>query len=204
MSSAERLRLSSRSLHICIDMQRLFSTDGPWPTPWMERVLPTCAELTAHARERTIFTRFIPPPTPDSAQGAWRGYYRHWRETTRDRLDPRLLELMPELTAFVPPALVYDKPVYSAFGGHKLVSLLRERKVDTLVVSGAETDVCVLSTILAAIDLGFFIVVARDAVCSSSDAGHDALITMFELRFAHQLAIAETEEILRAWPRNTD
>ena len=26
--------------HLCLDMQRLFSFEGPWPTPWMERVLP--------------------------------------------------------------------------------------------------------------------------------------------------------------------
>ncbi|MGO4671122.1 cysteine hydrolase family protein [Bosea sp. 2RAB26] len=199
MSSAERLRLSSRSVHICIDMQRLFSADGPWPTPWMDRVLPKCAELAALSHDRTIFTRFVPPQTPEIAPGAWRGYYRHWRNTTLDRLDPRLVDLVPPLEGFAPPALIYDKPVYSAFAGHKLATMLREWRADTLVFSGAETDVCVLSTILAAIDLGFYVVVARDAVCSSSDEGHDALIRMFECRFAHQLAIADTEEILGAW-----
>ena len=24
---------------LCVDMQRIFSSEGPWPTPWMERVL---------------------------------------------------------------------------------------------------------------------------------------------------------------------
>lgn len=28
------------TVHLCLDMQRLFGRDGPWPTPWMERVLP--------------------------------------------------------------------------------------------------------------------------------------------------------------------
>lgn len=42
-------------------MQRLFAEGGPWPTPWMPRVLPTVEKLVTRAPERTIFTRFIPP-----------------------------------------------------------------------------------------------------------------------------------------------
>lgn len=200
MSDSNELRLTSRSMHLCIDMQLLFSGEGPWPTPWMPRVLPNCIALTERAPERTIFTRFIPPLSPEEAPGAWRPYYEHWRETTRDRLDPRLIGLLPELAAFAPPALVVDKPVYSAFAGRNLAPLLADRGVDTLIISGAETDVCVLSTVLGAIDLGFFVVVVRDAVCSSSDAGHDALTTMFEARLGLQLAVAETADILDAWP----
>lgn len=190
-----------RAVHLCIDMQRLFSDDGPWPTPWMKRVLPNCAALVALAPERTIFTRFVPPRTAESAPGAWRHYYERWPQATQDKLDPRLIELMPELARYVPPATVFDKPVYSAFAGRRLASDLAGRGVETLIVSGGETDVCVLATILGAIDLGFFVVVARDAVCSFSDEGHDALITMFDRRFSQQLAIADTQSVLDAWVR---
>ena len=44
-----------------MDMQRIFSADGPWPAPWMERVLPVVATLANRHRERTVFTRFILP-----------------------------------------------------------------------------------------------------------------------------------------------
>ena len=30
--------LTGRSVHIWVDMQRIFSADGPWPTPRMDRV----------------------------------------------------------------------------------------------------------------------------------------------------------------------
>ena len=39
------LPLTERSVHLCVDMQRIFSADGPWPTPWMDRVLPVAAAL---------------------------------------------------------------------------------------------------------------------------------------------------------------
>jgi hypothetical protein len=40
-----------------------------------------------------------------------------WSAVTRDRLNPNLMELVPELRGFVPPASVIDRMVYSAFGG---------------------------------------------------------------------------------------
>jgi hypothetical protein len=55
------LPLTERSAHLCVDMLRIFSTEGPWPTPWMDGVVPVAAALDNHHPERTVFTRFIPP-----------------------------------------------------------------------------------------------------------------------------------------------
>jgi nicotinamidase-related amidase len=59
------LPLTERSVHLCIDMQRIFSAEGPWPTPWMDRVLPVADALASLHPERTVFTRFVPPERPD-------------------------------------------------------------------------------------------------------------------------------------------
>ena len=73
--------LTERSVHLCVDMQRLFSADGPWPTPWMDKVLPVVVALASRHPERTIFTRFIRPSVQSKCQacgdaitraGAWR------------------------------------------------------------------------------------------------------------------------------------
>jgi nicotinamidase-related amidase len=56
--------LTERSVHLCVDMQRIFSAVGPWPTPWMEKVLPVVGALVSRHPERTVFTRFIPPERP--------------------------------------------------------------------------------------------------------------------------------------------
>ena len=39
------LPLTERTVHLCVDMQRMFSAEGPWPTPRMDRVLPVVAAL---------------------------------------------------------------------------------------------------------------------------------------------------------------
>jgi nicotinamidase-related amidase len=129
----------------------------------------------------------------------WRSYFRKWRLVTRERLDPHLLELMPPLQRHVPPAIVCDKPAYSAFSNGRLHGILQNGNVNTLIVSGAETDVCVLSTILSAVDLGYRIIVAQDAICSSADETHDALLGLYARRFDLQIELADCAEILQRW-----
>jgi nicotinamidase-related amidase len=192
--------LTPRTVHLCIDMQRLFLDDTPWHTPWATRVLPVVAEIASRHAEQTIFTRFVPPRTPDDLPGSWRRYYHRWRDLTRDRLDPALIELAEPLAALVPPATVIDKPVYSPFSGQRLLNILRERRADSLVVTGTETDVCVLATVLGAIDHGYRVVIARDAVCSVSDETHDALMGLYSERFSQQVEVADAETILKSWP----
>lgn len=187
------------AVHLCIDMQQLFGETGPWPTPWMDCVLPNVAALTRHAPQRTIFTRFLTPESVGDAGGVWRDYYRKWTVATRREIDENLLNLMPSLQRFVPPAAVFDKTVFSAFSDGRLGAALRERHVKRIIVTGSETDVCVLASVLGAIDLGFHVVVVRDAVCSSADESHDALLSLYAKRFDVQIGIADTNEILERW-----
>jgi nicotinamidase-related amidase len=96
---------------------------------------------------------------------------------------------------------VLDKHVYSPWLDARLHNGLQERGVDTLIVSGGETDVCVLATILGAIDRGYHVVIAVDAVCSSADETHDAMMTLYESRFGQQIQTANTAEIVERWSR---
>jgi len=190
----------SNAVHLCIDMQNIFSKGGVWETPWMEQVLPAIVTLAARKAERTIFTRFITPQTPDKRPGRWQKYFRRWNQATRAHLTPSQLELVPELARFAPPALVLDKPGYSAFSTPQLYALLTSRHVGTVVLSGTETDVCVLATALSAVDYGFRVVIVEDALCSSLDEGHDALMTLYRNRFSEQIDLVSLDELKSLWP----
>src|SRR3954454_13775699 len=134
-------------------MQRLFSTECPWPTPWMDRVLPVVTELASRHPERTVFTRFMPPKRATEMPGMWQRYYTRWKAATREHLDLALLELLPSLAKLCPPATVIDKTRYSAFIGSQLVEHLRARKLDGLDRDWTGTDGCVLATLFSAVDL---------------------------------------------------
>jgi len=58
---------------------------------------------------------------------------------------------------------------------------------------------CVLSTVLDAVDLGVRVVLPVDALCSSSDEMHDALLGLYRNRFSEQVETTTTDGILANW-----
>ncbi|MEP9347484.1 isochorismatase family protein [Xanthobacter sp. KR7-225] len=158
--------LGPGTVHVCLDMQRLLAPGGPWPAPWAPRILPAVAALAGRAPGRTIFTRFIPPRDAAAAPGRWRAFYRKWHAVTGEAIDPRQLDLVPDLSGFAPPTVIVDIGCYSAFGAPHLLSTLAALHADTLVFSGTEADVRVLARVFAAVDHGLRAIVARDARCA--------------------------------------
>lgn len=147
----------------------------------------------------TVFTRFVPPRRAEEAVGAWQDYYRRWPAMTGEKLPPEMVEVVPSLRRFAPPAHYLDKTTYSPWLGTALHQRLREAGVRTLVVSGGETDICVLATVLGAIDLGYRVVLPIDAVFGSADQTHDAALAVYRSRFGQQLTTCSTEALLDNW-----
>jgi nicotinamidase-related amidase len=190
--------LPATATHLCVDMQRLFAPGTDWGLDWMPRVLPEIVRLCALGPDRTIFTRFIPARRPGDGKGAWREYYCHWASMTLEALGPEMVELAPELARFVPPAETLDKPVYSPWWGD-LRQRLDRRGCDTVVVTGGETDMCVLATVLGAVDLGYRTILVRDAVCSSSDEDHEAMLALFGDRYRRHVELGTAAEVAELW-----
>lgn len=182
--------------HICVDMQRMFAEDTPWKVTWMERVSPQVLEVAGRYADRTIFSRFLPPARPTNATGMWRAYYEKWWMMTAEHLRAEMYDLLPELAAFTPPAIVFDKRTYSPWIDGRLNAFLRGQDVETLVITGGETDVCVLATALGAVDLGYRAIILTDAVCSGTDETHDASLKLLESRFTAQMDAMSTEAFL--------
>ena len=191
--------LGAGCAHLCIDMQNLFAEGTEWHTPWMRRVLPVVERIAAAHPERTIFTRFIPAAHPGEGEGTWRHYWERWKGMTQEALAPGMLDLLPPLARLVPPARVLDKMVYSPWAEPALHGMLKAQRIDTLVITGAETDVCVLGAVLGAVDRGYRVVIPTDALCSSSDHTHDALLTLYRERYGQQVETATADKVLEAW-----
>jgi nicotinamidase-related amidase len=189
----------AKAVHLCIDMQNIFRAGGLWPTPWMERVLPVVVSLVEHDPSRTVFTRFVTPRTAEERPGRWQHYFARWRQATQPHLVPGALDLVPPLDRFAPPATVIDKPAYSAFFRSRLPDFLAEKHVGAVIITGSETDVCVLSSVLDAVDRGFRVIVVEDGLCSSSDAGHDALMTIYRTRFTEQIELLSLDQVRALW-----
>jgi nicotinamidase-related amidase len=188
------------AIHLCVDMQRMFAERTEWKMPWLERVLPNIVSITSVCPKQTMFTRFIPAGQPGDGVGMWRHYYRRWSSMTVEHLGSEMVELVPDLAKFAPPARIFDKHVYSPWTGSDLHRLLRGDGIDTVIITGGETDVCVLSTMLGAVDWGFRVILVTDALCSSADETHDAMMNVYTNRFGEQVETVTTPTLLESWP----
>ncbi|MBD9650188.1 cysteine hydrolase [Ensifer sp. ENS09] len=189
---------SKKWIHLCIDMQRMFEDETPWQARWMPKIADQVIEVATRFPERTIFTRFVPPDAPEEMPGMWRDYYEKWPMMTARQIDPDLIKLIRPLQRLVPPARILDKRTYSPWLSGRLERTLNYEGVETIVVTGGETDVCVMSAVLGAIDLGYGVVLLKDGVYSGLDQTHDASLELLGNRFSVQLELATVEEWLGA------
>jgi nicotinamidase-related amidase len=185
------------AVHVVVDMQRLFAEDTAWHVARLPEIIPAIGRLVAHRPERALYTRFVTPPDLSSARPNWRDYYQHWPQVIGDRLPLGMLDLVAPFEASA--AQIVDKEGFSAFSGLDFLPRLDALGAGTLVLSGVETDVCVLATALEAVDRGFRVVIAVDAVTSFSPAGHRAVLDHVLPRYEHLIQMAAAADILVAW-----
>ena len=72
-----------------------------------------------------------------------------------------------------PEDIVVEKHRFSAFVNTRLDTVLRARKIETLVLAGIASNVCVESTARHAIMLDYHVVLAEDACASWDRAAHE-------------------------------
>jgi len=95
-----------------------------------------------------------------------------------------------------PADIIVPKPRYSGFAGTALDSILRSRQIDTLLVCGVATNVCVESTIRDAFFKEYFPVLIRDACYQAGpDFIQEATIYNVENFFGWTVSV---EDVARA------
>jgi nicotinamidase-related amidase len=191
--------LSRNALHVVIDMQRLFAEQTAWYTPAFEGILPNVVALSKARPAETVFARFMVPQSAEDATGRWKTYYRRWPSVTLDELDVAMLDLVAPLTAIAAPGSIVDKETYSVFGSPGFTARLQGSATDTLIFSGVETDVCVYASVLDAVDAGYRVILAEDALASGDLKAHAMVIEILAPRLSEQIEILTTEAILKLW-----
>jgi len=105
-------------------------------------------------------------------------------------------ELAKEQMGFRPDDYHIQKRRYSAFYGTDLEILLKGLKVDTLLLCGGLTDVCVHYTFADGHQGDYFCRVIEDCVAGSSQAAHDASLKAVE--YLQTGAVRNLDEVLEA------
>jgi len=185
--------MNNKNALLIIDMQQ---EDG-FVLENLDPVIAHTAALLETARnQRTpvIYTRHINPADgidlPRGEPRASDGGPSSYRAGTRQ------VEIIEQL-APQPGELIIDKGRYSAFHRTNLDTLLKTLEVDTLVICGVLTDVCVLSSVFDAFALGYHVRLVSDACTTTTLAGHySALLIM--ANWVYSLEILTSSECQRA------
>ena len=85
-------------------------------------------------------------------------------------------QIVDEL-APLPDELVIDKNSSSPFNGTGIDQLLHNMKLETLVIAGAATDMCVETTARDAADRGYNVIVVEDATATFREEHHIAALS---------------------------
>ncbi len=181
----------ARTALLAIDMQRDFLVEGGMCAQAGEDIsglratVPTVAALLKAARRASltvIHTREGYAPDLSDVHGLKRdrhgigqagplGRFLIRGETGHDFID----ECRP-----LDGETVIDKPGFSAFYKTGLEDLLRAQGISHLVIAGVTAQCCVLSTIRAAVDHGFYCLLLADA-CAAFDPGlHRATLDIIQ------------------------
>jgi ureidoacrylate peracid hydrolase len=89
--------------------------------------------------------------------------------------------------------LVLTKTRYSAFAGTPLRRVLHGLDVDEVVLTGTQTDVCILATAFDAIQEGFRVTVVSDCVASPRSELHRAALDIVRLRAGRVVRLEEAQ-----------
>jgi biuret amidohydrolase len=105
------------------------------------------------------------------------------------------LELMPDVHDAGYDLVVTGKKRYDCFAATDLDHVLRSRSIDTLLLTGVNTNSCVLATTIAANTRDYTAVVVRDCVDTMDPALHDAALRVIGQAFGW---VAPAQEVLAA------
>lgn len=169
---------------LVIDMLNDFVT-GSIANKRSERIVPTIGDLLAKARtERddwlVVYSNDAHLPR-DFELAVWG---EHAMAGTSGA------EIIPEL-ASIEGDFVLPKRTYSSFHETGLDPLLRQFEVDTLVLTGQHTNICMRHTSADAFFRGYKVVVPRDAVEAFSDEDHESGLAYLEMAYKVDMPYAK-------------
>ena len=161
-----------KDLLLIIDMQNVYAAGGAWCCPGAEAAADKIHKLISSSGQDldVIFTRFIANSNP---KGTWKDYNREYAEINNDDNANAMMDVFSGDLKKYP---LYTKSVYSSMD----IPEVREavKKADSVLIAGVVAECCILSTVMALIDAGVYVVYLRDCVAGLNKETEAAVETV--------------------------
>jgi len=151
--------LCQRSALLLIDIQDFYFPGGRSPLAEPEKAAQNAARLLVHFREEKLPVIHV----------------RHNSEPGG---------MINNIVKPLPREMIFSKDAVNCFEGTTLLDSLRSNRIDTLVICGMQTHMCVEAATRAASDYGFRCILIHDA-CATKDLKYgDRLINSEDVHYS--------------------
>jgi ureidoacrylate peracid hydrolase len=191
---------------VVVDMQNAFLMPGVAHSlcPMAQEIVPNINRLARAVRSTGGAVVWIKTTFTEETVKSWSTYYEISRPEQNAKRAEALAagskghELWSELDV-QPDDPIVEKKRFSAFiqGSSNLADVLRERGLDTVLVTGTVTGVCCESTARDAMMLNFKTVMVSDGNAAMTDEDHNASLASFYLTFGDVMSTDLLVECLR-------
>lgn len=190
VTSEKRSQFTLKAAVIVIDMINDFVT-GVFKSDRAARIIPNIKALSDYAREQkipVIYATDAHLPEVDPEFNVWGKHAEagSWGAEVIDQLKPR----KGDFRVF--------KRKYSAFQGTGLDQMLRDLHVDTVVLTGVVTDICIQHTAADAFFQGYNILIPKDCVEAVDAATQEAALKFMKKAYGPKIATS-TELLKKKW-----
>jgi ureidoacrylate peracid hydrolase len=193
----------ARTAHVVIDLQNGFMEPGaPVEVSMAREIVPNVNAISRALRQAggtNIFVRFTSPPDTQSWSSFYSRYSASVGKTHEDAFAPGAhhWQLWPELDV-TDDELKVDKQRFAAFipGTCDLHSILQERGIDTLIITGTLTNCCCESTARDAMQFNYKVIFVSDGNAALTDAEHNATLHNMCFLFADVMSTAEVVALI--------
>ena len=197
-----------RTALVVVDMQNAFMLPGVAHSLCLmaQEIVPNINRLAQAVRETGGAVVWIQTAYTDETRKSWSVYY----DISKPEQNAKRAEALAAgskghaLWAALdvrPDDLMVEKQRFSAFiqGSSSLAELLRQRGIDTVVVTGTVTGVCCESTARDAMMCNFKTIMVTDANAAMTDEDHNASLASFYLTFGD---VMPTDTVIACLRRN--
>ena len=189
---------------LVVDMQNYFVKEGhQGEVPLAREIVPNINRLATELRGRGGHVVWIRNGTRDTRE-SWSNYHGYLQKPERAERRLKAMDIGEDGYAYWhgndirPEDAQITKNRYSAFihGSSDVEHHLRDRGIDTLLITGTATNVCCESTARDAMMLNFKVVLVSDGLATHTDDEHNATLSAFYGQFGDVQTVDELVQSL--------
>ena len=193
-----------RTALLVIDMQNYFVKPGHQSeVPLAREIVPNINRLAAELRRRGGHVVWIRNTTADTRE-SWSNYHDYLQTPERSERRLKSMEIGADgyeywhLNDIRPEDAQVTKKRYSAFlqGSSDIERHLRDRGIDTVLITGTATNVCCESSARDAMMCNFKTIMVSDGLATQTDEEHNASLSAFYGQFGDVQTVDEVLESL--------